>query len=117
VVATWPSSGGPEVRDDRWGPPVSRHEERAKAAQLEALPCEEGGNRIRRHRCVGRPRGRGPVGRGGAASWTKKGMGHGWAERPDGPKSEENYFRIKFGFLNIQRLWKFEQGDLGGILT
>jgi hypothetical protein len=23
---------------------------------------------------------------------------------PDGPKSEKNYFRIKFGFLNIQRL-------------
>jgi hypothetical protein len=36
---------------------------------------------------------------------------------PDGPKSEKNYFRIKFGFLNIQRLWKFAQGDLGGILT
>jgi hypothetical protein len=44
-------------------------------------------------------------------------MGRGWAERPDGPKAEENYFRIKFGFLNIQRLWKFAQGDLGGILT
>jgi hypothetical protein len=36
---------------------------------------------------------------------------------PDGPKSEKNYFQIKFGFLNIQRLWKFAQGDLGGILT
>jgi hypothetical protein len=47
----------------------------------------------------------------------KKRMGRGWAERPDGPKAEENYFRIKFGFLNIQRLWKFAQGDLGGILT
>jgi hypothetical protein len=39
------------------------------------------------------------------------------AAGPDGPKSEKNYFRIKFGFLNIQRLWKFAQGDLGGILT
>jgi hypothetical protein len=47
----------------------------------------------------------------------KKRMGRGWAERPDGPKGEENYFRIKFGFLNIQRLWKFVHGDLGGILT
>jgi hypothetical protein len=36
---------------------------------------------------------------------------------PDGPKSEKNYFQIKFGFLNIQRLLKFAQGDLGGILT
>jgi hypothetical protein len=32
---------------------------------------------------------------------------------PDGAKSEKNYFRIKFGFLNIQRLWKFAQGYLG----
>jgi hypothetical protein len=47
----------------------------------------------------------------------KKGMGHGWAKRSDGLKAEENYFRIKFEFLNIQRLWKFAQGDLGGILT
>jgi hypothetical protein len=47
----------------------------------------------------------------------KKGMGRGWAERPDGPKAEDNYFQIKFGFLNIQMLWKFAQGDLGGILT
>jgi hypothetical protein len=27
------------------------------------------------------------------------------------------YFRIKFEFSNIQRFWKFAQGDLGGILT
>jgi hypothetical protein len=40
----------------------------------------------------------------------------GWVERSDGPKAKENYFRIKFGFLNIQRLWKFAQGDLGQIL-
>jgi hypothetical protein len=26
-------------------------------------------------------------------------------------------FRIKITFLNIPRLWKFAQGDLGGILT
>jgi hypothetical protein len=26
-------------------------------------------------------------------------------------------FRIKIGFLNIPRLWKFTQGDFGGILT
>jgi hypothetical protein len=51
------------------------------------------------------------VGRGGATGWKKK----EWAVA--GPKAEENYFRIKFEFLNIQRLWKFAQGDLGGILT
>jgi hypothetical protein len=26
-------------------------------------------------------------------------------------------FRIKIKFMNIPRLWKFAQGDLGGILT
>jgi hypothetical protein len=26
-------------------------------------------------------------------------------------------FRIKIGFLNLSRLWKFVEGDLGGILT
>jgi hypothetical protein len=55
-------------------------EERAKVAQLEALPREEGSNRVRRHRRPGRPRGQGPVGRGGAAGWKKKGMGCDWAE-------------------------------------
>jgi hypothetical protein len=35
----------------------------------------------------------------------------GWAE------SEKNSFLNKILFLNIPRLWKFAQGDLGGILT
>jgi hypothetical protein len=56
-------------------------------------------------------------GEGKIGRFKKKRMGRGWAERPDGPKAKENYFRIKFGFLNIQRLWKFAQGDLGAILT
>jgi hypothetical protein len=34
-----------------------------------------------------------------------------------GRNRRKNYFRIKFEFLNIQRLWKFAQGDLGGILA
>jgi hypothetical protein len=96
-------------------------EERAKAARLEASSCGGGSNLAGRHRRagrLGRPRGRGPMERGGAAGWKeKKRMGRGWAERPDGPKAEENYFRIKFRFLNIQKFWKFVQGDLGGILT
>jgi hypothetical protein len=36
---------------------------------------------------------------------------------PDGPESEEKLFPNKFEFSNIQRLWKFAQGDLGEILT
>jgi hypothetical protein len=39
--------------------------------------------------------------------------GLGWMGR----NRRKNYFRIKFEFSNIQRLWKFAQGDLGGILT
>jgi hypothetical protein len=52
-------------------------------------------------------------GRGGRkmAGWKKR-MGRGWAES-DG----ENSFSNKIWFLNISRLWKFAQGDLGGILT
>jgi hypothetical protein len=32
----------------------------------------------------------------GKLAGRKKRMGHGWAERPDGPKAEENYFRNFF---------------------
>jgi hypothetical protein len=35
-----------------------------------------------------------------------------------GPKiRKKRKFRIKIGFLNLQRLWKFVEGDLGGIFT
>jgi hypothetical protein len=34
-----------------------------------------------------------------------------------GPEPEKNIFGIKIRFLNLIRLWKFAQGDLGGILT
>jgi hypothetical protein len=71
------------------------------------------GGRLGRDGGLGRPGGRGPVGRGGKIG--RLGKKKEWATA--GPKAEENYFRIKFGFLNIQRLCKFAQGDLGGILT
>jgi hypothetical protein len=61
---------------------------------------------------LGRPGGRGPVGRGGKIGRLGK-----KEQAVARPKAEENYFQIKFVFLNIQRLWKFAQGDLGGILT
>jgi hypothetical protein len=50
----------------------------------------------------------------------------GGAERSGGPagrwadwaESEGKIiFRIKIGFLNLTRLWKFVEGDLGGIST
>jgi hypothetical protein len=47
----------------------------------------------------------------------------GWVgERPNGPVAwlgrnlKRILFRIKNGLLNMPRLWKFVQGDLGGIL-
>jgi hypothetical protein len=48
-----------------------------------------------------------------------------WAERPNRPAGgwadwakigRKILFGIKIIFLNIPRLWKFVQGDLGGIL-
>jgi hypothetical protein len=49
--------------------------------------------------------------------WAK---GH-WAERPRRLAGRlgrlEILFEIKIRFLNLPKLWKFAQGDLGGILT
>jgi hypothetical protein len=48
----------------------------------------------------------------------------GWlGQRPSGPqgrpgrKQGKRISKLKIGFLNLPRLWKFAQGDLGGILT
>jgi hypothetical protein len=34
-----------------------------------------------------------------------------------GPKAKKIVFELKIGFLNLARLWKFVEGDLGWILT
>jgi hypothetical protein len=34
-----------------------------------------------------------------------------------GRKQGKRISKLKIGFLNLPRLWKFAQGDLGGILT
>jgi hypothetical protein len=63
---------------------------------------------------------------GGSARQVGRSMG--WAEghcaerlnRPAGRLGRnwrEILFKIEIGFLNLPRLWKFAQGDLGGILT
>jgi hypothetical protein len=62
------------------------------------------------------------AGRKAEAQWKGEGKSAGkkkdWVERPDGLKvTGKILFQIKFDFLNIPRLWKFAQGDLGGILT
>jgi hypothetical protein len=33
-----------------------------------------------------------------------------------GPKARKMIYELKNGFLNLPRLWKFVEGDLGGIL-
>jgi hypothetical protein len=40
-----------------------------------------------------------------------------WAARSAEPKSRKRISELKIGFLNLRRLWKFVEGDLGGILT
>jgi hypothetical protein len=47
----------------------------------------------------------------------KKAEWAGWLLGRLGRKLKKNPLRIKVGFLNLSRLWKFTQGDLGGILT
>jgi hypothetical protein len=39
------------------------------------------------------------------------------AAGPIGPEAEKNPFGIKIRFLNLSKLWKYVQGDLGEILT
>jgi hypothetical protein len=48
------------------------------------------------------------------ASWANGQVGRkvGWAE-----SEEKRIFELKIGFLNLARLWKFAQGDFGGILA
>jgi hypothetical protein len=47
----------------------------------------------------------------------------GWARGQVGRKvsraeiRKKEIFELKIGFLNLPRLWKFVEGDLGGILT
>jgi hypothetical protein len=40
-----------------------------------------------------------------------------WAARSAGLKSRKRISELKIGILNLPRLWKFVEGDLGGILT
>jgi hypothetical protein len=94
-----PSSGGLEVRDDRWGPSVSR-------ARREGEGGAAGGVFLwGRWQFSGAPSARASwAGReaeaqweeGGVAGWKEKKkkirMGRGWAERPDGSEVTKNFF-------------------------
>jgi hypothetical protein len=53
---------------------------------------------------------------GGTASGLARPEAKGGA-RSAGLKSRKGISKLKIGFLNLPRLWKFVEGDLGGILT
>jgi hypothetical protein len=54
---------------------------------------------------------------GGGAASGLAGPEAEWAAWSAGPKSRKRISELKIGFLNLPRLLKFVEGDLGGILT
>jgi hypothetical protein len=108
---------GGEDTSDRWGPVDKETRER--------WPAREGvnqkGKRISREDATDE--------RAGWADWAISASGDGTASGLAGPEAKQaagsagpkikkkRNFRIKIGFLNLPRLWKFIEGDLGGILT
>jgi hypothetical protein len=63
------------------------------------------------------------AGRDGLGLWGWHGQWAGWARGRGGHKigraenKEKGISELKIGFLNLPRLWKFVECDLGGILT
>jgi hypothetical protein len=123
--ARWSGSGGGagelerlEVEDgaDSRGP-VDRDE--GEAASLEGV--NQKGKRISREDATNaRDRW---AGRGGFDLRGQRGQRAGWARGRVGRKvggaenKEKGISELKIRFLNLSRLWKFIEGDLGGILT
>jgi hypothetical protein len=72
-----------------------------------------------RHCRAGRdgPSGRAAYGRKGQWLAGLRGRAGRLATGLIGPKAKEILFRIKIGFFNLPRLWKFVEKDLGGILA
>jgi hypothetical protein len=103
--------------------------ERAKVARLEASSCVGGSNSAGRHRrAVNRAERARWAGREAEAQWGEGERAVGEKKKNEwaaaGPKGrmgrkqwKKILFRIKIKFLNIPRLSKFAQGDLGEILT
>jgi hypothetical protein len=108
---------GGEDTSDRWGP-VDR-------GTRERWPTQEGVNR--KGKCISCEDA--TDARAGWASRVISACRDGAAGGLAGPKAKraarlagpkirkKRNFRIKIGFLNLPRLWKFVEGDLGGILT
>jgi hypothetical protein len=107
---------GGEDTSDRWGP-VDRE-------TRERRPAREGVNKKRKRiSCEDATDERaGWAGRGDFGLQGRRGWWAGWARgrtaaRLAGPKERKMISKLKIGFLNLPRLWKFVEGDLGGILT
>jgi hypothetical protein len=64
---------------------------------------------------MGRPGRFRPAGNGAASGLA--GLEAERAARLAEPKVRKMISELKIGFLNLPRLWKFVEGDLGGILT
>jgi hypothetical protein len=108
------SQRGGEDTSDRWGPVYRETRERRPARK----GVNRKGKRIcRKDETDARA---GWAGRGNFGLWgTARPVG--WlGQRPNGPQGwpgQKMISRLKIGFLNLPRLWKFVEGDLGGILT
>jgi hypothetical protein len=111
--------GRPEVRDgaDSRGPLDREMWERRQAQK--ARTKRENVFLQRRDRHTGwmcwREGGGRPVGAARPVGWLGQRLS-GPQGRP-GQKQGKRISELKIGFLNLPRLWKFAQGDLGGILT
>jgi hypothetical protein len=97
------------------GPPMS-------AVGREKAPRTEGVNQRRKRTSaitpttrMGRPVGFGLREKRG--QWGPTGPKAEWAARSAEAKMKKKIFELEIGFWNLSRLWKFAQGDLGGILA
>jgi hypothetical protein len=123
--ARWPGSGGGagelgrlEVGDgaDSGGPVDRETRERRPARKAQTKRENVIPVKTRPMRGLGGPAGAVSACGGSEASGIA-GPEAEWAARSAGPKSRKRISELKIGFLNLPRLWKYVEGDLGGILT
>jgi hypothetical protein len=108
---------GGEDTSDRWGPIDRETRERRLARE----GVNQKGKHISREDATDAW-----AGWAGRGDFSLRGMARpvGWpGQRPNGPqgwpgrKEGKLISELKIGFSNLPRLWKFVEGDLGGILT
>jgi hypothetical protein len=123
--ALWPGGGGCagelgrlEVGDgtDSWGSVDRETWERWSARKARTKREDVFPAKTRPTRGLDGPAGTVLACGGGVASGRAGPKAEG-AARSAGPKSRKRISELKIGFLNLPRLWKFVEGDLGGILT